>query len=286
VPLVKSKEIYRHGEMEGYVAPGFDSYCLEVVQAQVIAANAENSPFLLQVTPKGLRHIGIDYFTGLAKALIQESRVPVALHLDHGTCLGEVVDCIKRGFTSVMIDGSALPFERNVELTRRVVEIAHSVDVTVEAELGRVLGKEADKEVKEGEETFTDPAEAAEFVKRTGVDSLAVSVGNVHGFYREEPSIDFPRLSKIYDCVGVPLVFHGGSGLGRQIVQKACGLGVRKINIGTLIKNAFTRGVREYIAMHPEEIDPRIVLGNAREAVVIELRSVIHIFGASGRNWI
>ncbi|MCK5569944.1 MAG: class II fructose-bisphosphate aldolase, partial [Spirochaetes bacterium] len=162
MPLVNSAVLYEHAQKDGYVVAGFDSYCLEVIQAHVIAANEENSPFLLQVTPKGLRHIGLNYFTGMANVLIQESNVPVAVHLDHGTTFEQVAQCIKNGFTSVMIDGSALSFKKNIELTKKVVEIAHPANVTVEAELGRVLGKESDIDVKEGEDTMTDPDAAGE----------------------------------------------------------------------------------------------------------------------------
>jgi len=286
MPLYTSAEIYRHAEQGGYVVPGFDSYCLEVIQAHVRAANAEAAPFLLQVTPKGFRHMGVSYFAGIARAAIEESRVPVALHLDHGTTLEEIVTCIRSGFSSVMIDGSMLPFDENVTLTRKVVEIAHAAGVSVEAELGRVLGKESDVDVRSGEETFTDPAAAGEFVRETGVDSLAVSVGNVHGFYRGEPQIDFERLEAVHRAVPVPLVFHGGSGLGAEVIERAGRLGVRKVNIGTAIKKAFTDGIRALWAEHPEEFDPRRVLGPAREAVVEELRGTLRMFGASGRSWL
>jgi fructose-bisphosphate aldolase class II len=279
MPLLNSATIYQHAEQEGYIVPGFDSYNLEALQAQVIAANSENSPFLLQITPKGFRHIGMEYFFGMARALIAESRVPVALHLDHGTSLSEIVLCIKNGFTSVMIDGSALSFEENIKLTKKVADIAHSVGVSVEAELGRVLGKESDISVKEGQEVYTDPDSAEEFVERTGIDSLAVSVGTVHGFYQTQPNIDYSRLEKIHHSVKIPLVFHGGTGLGAAILHKG------KINIGTAIKDAFTSGVKEYMNEHPGEIDPRKILGSARENVVEELKKVICLFGAKDKNW-
>jgi len=286
MPLVNSKKIYEHAGKEGYVVPGFDSYCLEVIQAQITAANDENSPFLLQVTPKGLEHIGLNYFAGMAKSLIERSNVPVAVHLDHGTSLEQIAECIKNGFTSVMIDGSQLPFEKNVELTKKVVEIAHEANVTVEAELGRVLGKESDIEVKEGEEVITSPDAALEFVKRTSVDSLAVAVGTVHGFYKSEPEINFEILEKIKKKVRIPLVFHGGTGLGPEIVKKAGRLGVRKINIGTLIKAAFTGGIKTFIDEYPDEIDPRKILGYAREKVVEELKKIIQLFGSTNKSWL
>jgi fructose-bisphosphate aldolase class II len=286
VDFVSSASIYRHAESEGYVVAGFDSYCLEVIQANITAANSENAPFLLQVTPKGLRHIGIEYFTAMARALISNSAVPVAMHLDHGTSLDEIQDCIEKGFTSVMIDGSKLSFDENIEITARAVKIAHKRGVTVEAELGRVLGKESDIEVKKGEENYTDPDAAVEFVRATGADSLAVSVGTKHGFYLKEPLIDFERLAAIHERVRVPLVFHGGTGLGPEIVNRASKLGVRKINIGTLIKYTFTSSVKEYNHEHPDEIDPRRILGHARDSVVKELRAVLRMFGSSGKNWL
>ncbi len=284
--FVSSLEIYNHAEQEEYVVAGFDSYCLEVIQAHIIAANEENSPFLLQVTPKGLRHIGLDYFSGMAEALIENSKVPVALHLDHGTNIQQITECIRNGFTSVMIDGSALPFDQNISITKKVVSVAHAVDVTVEAELGRVLGKESDIAVKRGEEAYTDPIAAQEFVQETEVDSLAISVGNVHGFYRNEPKIDFKLLEQIHKRVGIPLVFHGGTGLGPRIIQEVSRLGVRKINIGTLIKSAFTRGLKNYMENNQSEIDPRKILQPARESVVEELKGVLRMFGSSKKNWL
>ena len=284
--LMTSAEIYRHAEEGRYAVPGFDSYCLEVVQAQVRAANAEAAPFLLQVTPKGLRHIGMPYFAALARVVVEESRVPLALHLDHGTTLDEIVSSIRHGFSSVMIDGSMLGFEANVALSRKVVEIAHAVGVSVEAELGRVLGKESDVEVRSGEETMTDPQAAERFVLETGIDSLAVSVGNVHGFRRGQAAIDFQRLEAIHRAVPVPLVLHGGSGLGAEALERARRLGVRKVNIGTAIKRAFTESLRRSCRDNPTEIDPRRVLGPAREAVVEELKAVIRMLGAAGRSWL
>lgn len=283
--LVTSNVIYQKAGQEGYAVGGYDSYCLEVIQAMVDAATEGQTPILIQVTPKGLRHIGLDYFMGMAMAAVERLNVPVAIHLDHGTTYDEIRDCITRGFTSVMIDSSYLPLEENIELTRRVVEFAHSKGVSVEAELGRVLGKESDVNTTEAEAQMTPPDAAAEFVERTGIDALAVAVGTVHGFYKESPRLDFERMAKISQLTRIPLVFHGGTGIPKEQISRAIKLGLRKVNIGTLLKDAFTSGIKEFIANYPDEIDPRKMLGTARTKVKEAILETFDVFGCRNRGF-
>jgi fructose-bisphosphate aldolase class II len=256
---------------------------MEIVQAIVAAAEEEGAPVILQASQGALKYAGLDYIWALAKLAADTARVPVAVHLDHGTDFYQVLRCLRVGFTSVMIDGSALPLEENIVLTRRVVEVARPVDVSVEGELGRIRGSEDEVRVEEAEAFFTDPDEAAYFVRHTEVDCLAVAIGTVHGPYRSEPRLDFARLEEIAKKVEVPLVLHGASGLPEEGVREAIRLGVAKVNIDTDVRQAFMRGLASAMAANPHEIDPRKVLGPAREEMKAVIRRKIRLFGASGK---
>ena len=191
--------------------------------------------------------------------------------------------CLRHGFTSVMRDASKLPFDGNVAEIRKVVEAAHAVGVPVEAELGRLVGIEEHVVVSEREQAMTNPDEAAEFVKATGCDSLAVSIGNAHGFYKGEPNLDFDRLEAIRDKVDVPLVLHGASGIPDHQIRTAIGLGICKINIDTEIRYAFAQSVRKTLAEQPEQIDPRKILDPAIDAMQAVVERKIALFGSQGK---
>ena len=184
-----------------------------------------------------------------------------------------------------MFDGSLLPFEKNIELTIKVAERAHERDVTVEAELGRVVGTEDEVSVEERDAVYTDPNLAIEFVEKTGVDCLAVSVGTVHGHYKGEPKIDYDRLESIYRAVGIPLVLHGGSGLGPEVINKVRRIGVRKINIGTVIKEIFTAGTDKIKDGHADETDAQKIIEQTGVKVAEELIKLFRMFGSSHKNW-
>jgi fructose-bisphosphate aldolase class II len=229
----------------------------------------------------------------------------MSLHLDHGEDFEIVSKCIEAGFTSVMIDGSFLKFEDNIAIAKRVVDFAHSKGVSVEAELGRLAGVE-EKTVEEKEAVLTDPDVARDFVKRTGVDALAVAIGTSHGAYKfkGEPKLDFERLKSINEKVDVPLVLHGASsvppwiiekaqkygaelagarGIPEEHIRKAISLGITKINIDTDLRLAFTATVREVLANSPKEFDPRKILGPAKEAMKEVVRGKMRLFGSSGK---
>ena len=193
----------------------------------------------------------------IVKAAAEESTVPIALQLDHGRDSELIRAAVKAGFTSIMFDGSHLPYEENVRETRKVVELAHAHGLSVEGELGRVGGKEDNIEVATNEAFLTNPEQAAEFVEATGIDLLAPAVGTMHGLYRGEPKVDFERLQKIREVVAVPLVLHGGSDLPTEVIARVIKIGVDKINVGTDLKYAMTDGVREYLGEHPQEMEPR-----------------------------
>lgn len=283
MPLVNLSRILARADEGGWAVGAFNCNNMEIVQAIIRAAEAENAPVILQASQGAIKYAGLGFIAALARQAVKETRVPVALHLDHGTSFEQVVRCIRAGFSSVMIDGSRHPLEENIALTRRVVETAHPVDVSVEAELGRIGGTEDDISVDERDALFTDPDEAYRFVQETGVDALAVAVGTAHGRYKGVPKLDFERLREIRARVKVPLVLHGSSGVPGEAIQEAVRLGVRKVNIDTDIRQGFTDEVRRVLAENPDEIDPRRVLGPARDAAVAVIREKIRLFGSAGK---
>ncbi|ABB14071.1 MULTISPECIES: class II fructose-1,6-bisphosphate aldolase [Carboxydothermus] len=281
--LVTVAELLTKAYREGYAVGAFNCNNMEIVQAIVAAAEAENSPVIIQASQGAIKYAGIDYIAALSHQAAKNAKVPVALHLDHGTSLEQVMACIRHGFTSVMIDGSKYPFAENVAITKKVVELAHAVGVSVEAELGKIGGTEDDISVDERDAFFTDPEEAREFVAQTGVDSLAVAIGTAHGRYKGVPKLDFERLAKIRELVHIPLVLHGSSGVPDEDIKKAISLGVAKVNIDTNIREAFVGKMREVLEKNPDEIDPRKILGPAREAAIEIIREKIRVFGSSNK---
>ncbi|TDA30412.1 MAG: class II fructose-1,6-bisphosphate aldolase [Hadesarchaea archaeon] len=303
--LVAGGELLLRARREGYAVGAFNIQNLEGLWAVTGAAVEERSPVIVAVSPGAIRYGGLRLLATAVRTVAEDLPVPLALHLDHGEDLETVSRCLEAGFTSVMIDGSHLPFRENVDLTRKAVELAHPRGVSVEGELGRLAGME-EKSVEEREALLTDPAQAEEFVRLTGVDSLAVSIGTSHGAYkfRGEPRLDFERLKLIRERVEVPLVLHGASsvppwavekasrygaqlqgakGIPEEHLRRAISLGIAKVNIDTDLRLAFTATVREVLATSPGEFDPRKILGPAREAMKEVVREKMRLFGSSGR---
>ncbi len=281
--LVTGKEILDHANKHNYAVGAFNVNNMEIVQAIVEAAEEMNAPVILQASQGAIKYAGIEYITALAKVAASKVKVPVAIHLDHGTDFEQIMLCIRHGFTSVMIDGSKYELKKNIEITRKVVEVAHAVGVSVEAELGKIGGTEDDITVDEREATFTDPEEAKIFVDETNVDSLAIAVGTAHGVYKGEPKLDFDRIKAIKDKLGIPLVLHGSSGVPADAIEKAVSLGINKINIDTDLRIAFTQAMKDYHKEHPDNIDPRKVLGPARAAMKEVIKGKIVLFGSAGK---
>jgi len=281
--LVTGKELLDHANKHGYAVGAFNINNMEIFQAIIEAAEETNSPVILQASQGGIKYAGIEYIAALGKVAAQKAKVPVALHLDHGTDFDQVMLCIRYGFTSVMIDGSKHPLKENIELTKKVVEVAHAVGVSVEAELGKIGGTEDDITVDELEATFTDPDEAKLFVEETGVDSLAVAVGTAHGVYKGEPKLDFDRIKTIKELVGIPLVLHGSSGVPADSIKKAIEAGINKINIDTDLRVAFTKAMKDFLRENPDNIDPRKILTPARKAMKEVIKEKIILFGSSGK---
>jgi len=251
----------------GYAVAAFNIENMEMAQAVIDAAVESGSPTLLQTTPPTLRYAAPAVFAALVGALAAEAPVSVALQLDHGNSLDLAARALAAGYTSLMIDGSGLPFEENVALTRQAVR-AVSGRAPVEGELGKVGGKEDDLEAEA--DANTDPAQAAEFVRRTGVDSLAVGIGTAHGFYAEAPVLDKGRLSAIRAVVDVPLVLHGASGLSNEDVRQCVVRGICKVNFATELRVAYTDGVKQALREDPGLFDPK-KLGEAGKRGVKEL---------------
>lgn len=282
--LMTGKELLLDAQKNKYAVGAFNINNMEVIQAIIGAAEELNSPVILQASQGGLKYAGVEYIAALGKLAAQNTRVPVALHLDHGTDFDQVMQCIRHGFSSVMIDGSRFPLDENIAFTKKVVEIAHMVGVTVEAELGKIGGTEDHITVSEKDATFTNPQEAKRFVEETGVDYLAIAVGTAHGVYKGEPKIDYDRITEIRNIVDIPLVLHGSSGVPEESLKKAIDLGICKINIDTDIRASFARAVKEYLKDNPDQIDPRKILAPATESMKQIIMEKMRIFGSVNRG--
>lgn len=281
--LVTGIELLKKANEEGYAVGAFNTNNLEITQAIVEAAEEMKSPAIIQVSEGGLKYAGIETISAIVRTLATKASVPIALHLDHGTDFNNVMKCLRNGWTSVMMDASKLPLEKNIEVTKNVVTIAHGMGVSVEAEIGKIGGTEDNVTVDEREAAMTDPDEAYKFAKETGVDYLAISIGTAHGPYKGEPKLDFDRLKKIKEMLKMPIVLHGASGVPEADIRKAVSLGVNKINIDTDIRQAFAARLRELLKEDGEVYDPRKILGPCKEAMKEVVKSKMRMFGSEGR---
>ncbi|MEH7379428.1 class II fructose-bisphosphate aldolase [Bacillus sp. JJ1533] len=284
MPLVSMKEMLEKAKAEGYAVGQFNLNNLEFTQAILQAAQEENSPVILGVSEGAGRYMGgFNTVVAMVKALMEDYKVtvPVAIHLDHGSSFENCAKAIHAGFTSVMIDASHHPFEENIEITSKVVELAHFHGVSVEAELGTVGGQEDDV-IAEGV-IYADVNECVELVNRTGIDCLAPALGSVHGPYKGEPNLGFKEMEEIGNKTGLPLVLHGGTGIPTKDIQKSISLGTAKINVNTENQIASAKAVRETLAAKPDEYDPRKYLGPARDAIRETVKGKMREFGSSGK---
>ena len=306
MPLTGPKEMFERAYKGGYAVGAFNVNNMEIIQGIMMAGAEEKAPLILQVSAGARKYAGQNYIVKLIEAALMDTDLPVVLHLDHGPDFDLCKACIDGGFTSVMIDGSHLPFEDNIKVTKQVVDYAHDRGIWVEAELGRLAGVE--EHVSSEKSIYTDPDQAVEFVQRSGCDSLAIAIGTSHGAYKftGEAKLDFPRLEKIGQMLpGYPLVLHGASsvpqefvdmantfggkiggakGVPEDLLRKAAGLAVCKINIDTDIRLAMTACIRQHFAEHPEDFDPRAYLKPAREAVKkMVAHKIKNVLGCSGK---
>jgi len=256
---------------------GFDFVNLETAKAIIAGAEELRAPVILMVTEGGVKYAGLDYIAAIGKVAAENAQVPVALHLDHCTNFELIVQAIKAGFTSVMIDASHLPFAENRQLTKEVVRVAHAAGVSVEAELGRIGGKEDNIQVKAADAFMTDPVAAVEFVAATNVDCLAVAIGTSHGIYKGEPNLNLALLQELKSVLAIPLVLHGGSGLPTTMVKKAVEIGIRKFNVWTELAVAQTNAIRVVLEEKPTLYDPRPLFTPTIEAMKEVVKSKIQL---------
>ena len=308
MPLVNTREMFKKAYDGGYAIGAFNVNNMEIIQGITEAAKEEKAPLILQVSSGARKYANHTYLLKLVEAALIETDLPIALHLDHGDSFELCKSCIDGGFTSVMIDGSHLSFDENIELTRRVVEYAKERDVTVEGELGRLAGVEDDIQVSEEDSSYTHPDEVEEFVERTGVDSLAIAIGTSHGAYKfkGEAKLRFDILEEIQKRLpDYPIVLHGASsvlpeyvkminqyggklgdakGVPEDMLRKAASMAVCKINIDSDLRLAMTAKIRENLYEAPDNFDPRKYLSPAREAIKeVVQHKLVHVLGCNGK---
>lgn len=306
--IVNSKELLKKAYDGGYAIGAFNVNNMEIIQGITEAAKLENAPLILQVSAGARKYAKHVYLMKLIEAAVEDTDLPIVVHLDHGADFETCKSCIDGGFTSVMIDGSHFPFERNVEMTRQVVEYAHDRNVTVEGELGRLAGVEDEVKVSAADSSYTDPDQVQEFVERTGVDSLAIAIGTSHGAFKFKgiPKLRFDILEEVSKRLpGFPIVLHGASsvipefvetinkyggdmpgaqGVPEAMLRKAATMAVCKINIDSDLRLAMTATLRKYLTENPSHFDPRQYLGPCRDAIRDMVRhKIVDVLGCNGK---
>lgn len=280
MPLVTSKEMLLNAQKGGYAVGAFNAENMEMVKAIIQAAEELKAPVMIQTTPSTIKYGTLETYTAIVAAEAKKASVPVCLHLDHGSSFELAMQALHAGYTSVMIDGSKLDFEGNIDVSRRVAEAAAAMGIPCEAELGKVGGKEDD--LVADADTNTDPAQAKEFAERTGVTSLAVAIGTAHGFYVGTPVLDKERLSEIRKVVEIPLVLHGASGLTDEDVMDCVKRGICKVNFATELRAAYTKAVRETL-LDEKVFDPKAYGRTAIAAVKEQVKARMKVCGCDGK---
>lgn len=280
--LVSMNEMLAAAKQGRYAVGQFNLINLEFAQAIAQAAAEEKSPLIFGAGEMAIRYMGLDTVVAIAKSIANQYRIPIALHLDHGGSFDICMKCIRAGFSSVMFDGSHLPVEENIRMTRQIVAAAHAVGVSVEGELGQIGGTEDDRHVGEEDAGITKAADAIAFWEQTRVDAMAIAVGTAHGLYRQEPHVRCDIIREVAQGIEAPVVLHGGSGIPDGTIREAISAGIGKINVNTENMAAFTASVRQFLADHAKELDPRSYMGPAREAIVQVVKQKIRLFGSGG----
>jgi tagatose 1,6-diphosphate aldolase GatY/KbaY len=278
--FVTSKELLLAAKRGKYAVGAFNAENMEMVKAIIAGASAMRSPVIIQTTPSTLKYASPELFCSMVKEEAENADIPVVLHLDHGNSFELAEKALKAGYSSIMIDGSHEVFEDNIAITRRVVDLAAPVRIPVEAELGKVGGKEDDMSSEGG---CTDTNEAVEFVARTGIDSLAVAIGTAHGIYKKEPHLDIELLKKLQQALDIPLVLHGASGLSDDCVRECVANGICKVNFATELRIAYTKGVKEYLNSDSSVFDPKKYGLSAMKKVETLVMEKIKICGCADK---
>lgn len=281
MPLVTSEKMLADAQKGAYAVGAFNVENMEMVKAVIAAAEELHAPVMLQTTPSTIKYGTLETYYAIVAAEAKKASVPVCLHLDHGSSFELAVQALKAGYTSVMIDGSHEEFEGNIAVSKRVADVAKACGIPVEAELGKVGGKEDDLEADA--DTNTDPMEAKEFVERTGVTSLAVAIGTAHGFYKGTPVLDKERVSEIRKVVSIPLVLHGASGLSDDEVRECVSRGICKVNFATELRAAYTDAGKKLIEEKPDTFDPKKLGVVGMEAVKNLVMERMKVCGCDGK---
>lgn len=282
MPLVTTKKMLQDAQDGHYAVGAFNVENMEMVMAVIEAAEELKSPVIMQTTPSTVNYAGLDYYLANVRAAAERAKVPVALHLDHGSSYGLAMQALRTGYTSIMIDGSHQGYEENIAVTKAVADACAPSGIPVEAELGKVGGKEDDLDGGEGD-GYTDPQQAREFIERTGATSLAIAIGTAHGLYKGEPKLDQERLSEIRTVVKVPLVLHGASGVPDEAVRESIQRGICKVNYATELRIAYSNGVKEVLNEKPDTIDPKKYGAAGKEHVKLFVMEKMKNCGCAGK---
>ena len=279
--FVTTEQMLYKADKEGYAVGAFNVENMEMVMAVIRACEETNSPAILQTTPSTVKYAGLDMYYANVATAAKKAAVPIALHLDHGNSFELAMQALHTGYTSIMIDGSKLVLDENIALSKRVTDACRACGIPVEAELGKVGGKEDDMSCDDP--GYTDPDDAVRFVNETGVTSLAVAIGTAHGIYKGEPKLDVERLSEIRKVVSVPLVLHGASGVPDEAVRDCIRRGISKVNFATELRIAFSNGIKEYLANDPDVFDPKKYCKAGSERVTALVKEKIAVCGSTGK---
>lgn len=283
MPLVNPLGMLQAARQGGYCVGAFNLVDFLTTEAIVQAAEAKRSPVILQTSSATVKRFGIKNLVQMARLAAENSPVPVALHLDHGTDRKVISEAIRAGYTSVMFDGSKYPLPENAARTREIVDEAHAHGLSVEGEIGVVAGVEDDIVIHQDKAIYTTPDEALEFLRLSGVDFLAAAIGTAHGFYKVQPRLDIDTLRKLARTTECPMVVHGGTGLPEDVVRELVAAGAAKMNVSTQIKQTYIDGLHSYIESHRTEYNPLKVLDHARQELVAMIGRYMEVFGSAGR---
>lgn len=283
MPFVSGKDLLTHALENNYAVGAFSAHNAETIQAILLAAEEEQAPIMIQVGQRAIQNIGLEPMTKMIEIFAKDSTVPICIHLDHSREYNQTMQAIQLGFQSVMFDGSALSFEENVTITKKVAETARALGIGSEGEIGKIGGTEDDITVAEEDAMITTREEAVAFVEATDVDYLAVSIGTAHGMYKNPPKLAFERLREISQATKKPIVLHGGSDVPDDQIIKAVSLGIAKINVDTELRQAFTQGMLEVLDQDRAEYHLAVSLGRGREAMQAKVQEKIRLFGSANR---
>jgi fructose-bisphosphate aldolase class II len=281
-----AKKLLLDARRRGYAIGAFNTGDLEMTQAIINAAVAKKSPLIINVSEAAIEYATLNAITAIIKSLgLEEAakKIPMAIQVDHGRKIERFPDYIKAGFTALMVDASRFSYEENVAMTAKTVKLAHKYKISAQGEIGAVPYKGEEARYKDWDETMTDPEQAKEFVEKTGVDYLAVAIGNAHGFYKERAELDFDRLEKISKMVKIPIVLHGASDFPDARIKDAIARGVALLHIDTDIRVSFSFAIKEYLGKNPAEYDPRKILAFAREKTQAAVEKKMEVFGSAGK---